>query len=164
VRLKHILLALFVTGFLIFGLFMHNGIGFAGFNMKPWHECALNYDSQKMIEFSIGSENYAFRAIQISGVQDLSRMWSGFPEDRNKYALVALEGGRLEEPIPLLGRMSSFLELNRVTPIDNGELRLEGGDGGGSWTATVHFELNEVGARLDYVNARDGRCLWLFRM
>jgi hypothetical protein len=164
VKLKQASLALLALALLAVGLMISNNISFSGINMKSWHDCALDYDSQRMIEFSVGSETYAFRAIQTSGVQDLSRMWSGFPEDRNKYAVVALEGGRLEEPIPLLGRMSSFLELNRVTPIDSGKLRLEGGDGGGSWTATVHFELNEGGARLDFVSARDDRCLWLFRM
>lgn len=163
-KLKQASLALLALALLTLGLMLCNGISFSGRNMKSWHDCALNYDSQKMIEFSIGSENYAFRAIQISGVQDLSRMWSGFPEDQRKYAVVALEGGRLKEPIPLLGRMSSFLELNRVTVIDNGKLRLDGGDGGGSWTATVHFEVNEGGVRLDYVDAQDDRCLWLFRI
>ncbi len=143
----------------IFSLFL--GITFKGHGMRKWYDCPVDFTKTKTLIFDINGKSYFLRSLRIQGTQDLSRMWGGFPGDRNKYVAVSIETDCMS--YPLLGRMASFLDVNSVE-VDNHMLILSGGDGGGTWTAELSFYHRNDEIFFVYEAAKDERCTASFRL
>jgi hypothetical protein len=137
------------------------GVTFNGFGMSKWYDLPLDFDDSKTLEFSIDGKSYFLKLLRVKGSQDLSKLWGGYPGDRNKYVAVSIETDDIS--FPLRGRMASFLDVN-VVEVNNDILALRGGDGGGVWDATIRFDERNENIFFKYEYAKDDRCIVHFRM